>query len=145
MKNKKKENTKKQNTILVISIIVIIICAIISITTIIKSNNNEQPEKNDSDAVHKEILKDTTVGNLAITNAKLTVNSEVSNFTAVVTNNTNTDYHIGTLYVTFTNNDNASKIPALQDITLKPGEYEMITLSLDSDVSETTIIDYTLE
>jgi len=148
MKNKKsksKENIKKQNIILVASIIIIIICAIISITTIVKNNKNEQVEKNDSDAIHKEVLKDNIVDNLTISNAKITVNNDVSNFTAIVTNNTSDDYHFNTLYVTFTTNNITSKISALQDITLKPGEYETIILTLDSDVSETTKIDYTIE
>lgn len=141
--NKNKNgNDKKQNLILVASVIVILICAFISIKTIVKNNQNKKEENNSAD---KDVLKDTKVGNLTITDARLEVNNDVTSFMAIVTNDTTEDYHFNTLYITFTVDGITSTIPILQDITLNPNESKPIILTLDSNVSETTKIEYIIE
>ena len=144
-KNSKKESSTKQNIILVGLILVIIICVFFSVKTIIKSKKNDEPVVNDSDAIHKEVLNDTKVGNLTITNARLTVTDGVTTFSANVNNETDSDYHFNVLYVTFTNGNVTRKIPVLSDVTIKPKEHELISLTLDSDVSDTTKIDYDVQ
>ena len=147
MKEKKngQENSTKQNIILAGLILVILICVFFSIKTILNSKKEDEVNINDSDAVHKEVLNDATVGNLTITNARLTVTEGVTSFTANVNNKTDSDQHINVLYVTFTNGNVTRKIPVLSDITIKANDHENISLTLDSDVSDTTKIDYDIQ
>ncbi len=144
-KNSKKESSTKQNIILVLLVLVILLCVFFSIKTIVKSKKTDEPIVNDSDAIHKEVLNDTKVGNLTITNARLTVNEGVTTFSAHVNNETDSDQHFNVLYVTFTNGNVTRKIPVLSDVTIKPNEHETISLILDNDVSDTTKIDYDIQ
>lgn len=144
-KNSKKENSTKQNIILVGLILVILICVFFSIKTILKSKKNTEPEFNDSDVIHKEVLNDAKVGDLTITNARLTVSGGATTFTAKAENKTDSDYHFNVLYVTITNGNVIRKIPVLSDTTIKPNNYAPISLILDSDVSDTTKIAYDIQ
>ena len=144
-KNSKKESSTKQNIILVGLILVIVFCVFFSVKTIIKNTKTDDDKSNNSDVIHKEVLNDTKVGNLTITNARLTVTDGVTSFSANVNNETDSDYHFNVLYVTFTNGNVTRKIPVLSDVTIKPNEHEIISLTLDSDISDTTKIDYDVQ
>ena len=145
-KNKKSNETNsKQKVIIALLILVILVCAFISIKIIVKSNKNNTSEINDSDVIHKEILKDAKVGNLTITDARIVVRDGSSNFAAIAKNETDSDYHFKILYVTFTTDNIVRKIPVLVDTTIKANGYKAIALTLDSDISETTKIDYEVE
>ena len=139
----KNTGSTKQNAIVVGLILVILICVFFSIKTITNSKKETKPKNENS--VSEEVLKDTKVGNLSITHARLVVDDGVTNFMANVTNETESDYHIKVLYVTFTNGNTTRKIPVLSDITIAPKDYTPITLTLDSDISDTTKIDYDLQ
>ena len=139
----KAKGSNKQNIIVAGLILVILICVFLSIKTIVKSQKEDEPT-NKSD-ISEEILKDTTVGNLSITNARLIVDNGLTSFMATATNETESEYHVNVLYVTFTNGNTTRKIPVLSDITLAPKEHTPITLTLDSDISDTTKIDYEVQ
>ena len=64
---------------------------------------------------------------------------------ATAKNETENDYYVDVLYITFTNGNATHKIPVLSNITIKANESELITLTLDSDISDTTKIDYELK
>ena len=49
------------------------------------------------------------------------------------------------MYVTFTTGNMTRKIPVRMDATIKANETDTIMLTLDSDISETTKIDYEIE
>ncbi len=140
----KKEGSTKQNVIVAGLILVILICVFFSIKTIVNSGKKDEKPRNDN-AVSEEVLKDTKVGNLSITNARLVVQDGVTSFMATATNETESDYHVNVLYVTFTSGNTTRKIPVLSDITIRPNEHTPIALTLDSDISDTTKIDYDIK
>ncbi len=139
----KKEGNTKQNVIVAGLILVILICVFFSIKTIVNSQKEDKP-KNNSD-ISEEILKDTKVGNLTIANARLVVDNGTTSFMATATNETDSSYHVNVLYVTFTNGNTTRKIPVLSDVTIGPKDHTPITLTLDSDISDTTKIDYDIQ
>lgn len=142
---KSRETDSKQKVIIALLILVILVSVFISIKIIVKNNKNNTSETNNSDVIHKEVLKDAKVGNLSITDAMIVVRDGSSTFMAIAKNETDSDYHFNVLYVTFTTGNMTRKIPVRMDATIKANETDTIMLTLDSDISETTKIDYEIE
>lgn len=132
---------KKNQTIkIVLCLIIIIACIIFSIHTIIKSKKG-----NNVEVTQNEVLKDTTVGDLAFTKAEIYTSDDTSNFRVIVTNKGDKEFRINKLFVSFTVDDSTQKIQSLSDVTLKSNESRVIKIVLDSDVSEATKIEYIIE
>ena len=137
-------NTKKQKIILITSIIVIIACTIISIKIIFKNNTNSSTNSK-YDINNAKILKDTKIDNLSVTNANITINDDVSNYTAIITNESENNYYIKSLYIAYTIDGLEHKLLVLMDTTLSPKEKQKISAAIDTNIKDITKIDYIIE
>lgn len=141
-----KETDNNKKYIIAFLLLVILVCTFFSIKLIINSGKSgNTSDGNDSDVVNKEVLEDKKVDDLMVTNARVIVRDDSSTFMAVVKNETDSDYHLNVLYVTFTTGNMTRKRPVLMDATINAHDQRTITLILDSDISDTTKIDYEVE
>lgn len=133
--------------ILLIGSIVIILASVIASIYII-STKEEEPEYT-IDGIdlpeNKNILKDSTVENLKITSASLLTRDGISTYTAQVSNNTETNIDIDSLYVVFYEGEKENKILALKDSTITANNKTYINITSETDLSKTTKIEYVLE
>lgn len=130
---KEKQKIKKSNSKGIILLIAIIIIAIIVVGTIIYQNNKntqqEQQQETEQDSLSlidmnntenakiesgvkentsENISKDRKLGNLSITDIKLSAQDGVTSFTATVKNNSNKDFAGGIVKISFTNKDGSN-------------------------------------
>lgn len=155
-KNSKKEpkkNTKKElnidyKKIILISIIVLAISGTITFL-VLTFNNNEEKEEFKIEGIdiasNKDILKDTKVDTLEVTNQVLYNRDNMSNYSAIIKNDNTTDYNIKSLYVVFTVNDETIKMLATEDSTIKANNQKIINISFDKDILSTTKIEFIME
>lgn len=155
-KNTKKEpkkNTKKElnidyKKIILISIIVLAISGTITFL-VLTFNNNEEKEEFKIEGIdiasNKDILKDTKVDTLEVTNQVLYNRDNMSNYSAIIKNDNTTDYNIKSLYVVFTVNDETIKMLATEDSTIKANNQKIINISFDKDILSTTKIEFIME
>lgn len=155
-KNTKKEpkkNTKKElnidyKKIILISIIVLAISGTITFL-VLTFNNNEEKEEFKIEGIdiasNKDILKDTKVDTLEVTNQVLYNRDNMSNYSAIIKNDNTTDYNIKSLYVVFTVNDETIKMLATEDSTIKANNQKIINISFDKDILSTTKIEFIIE
>lgn len=155
-KNTKKEpkkNTKKElnidyKKIILISIIVLAISGTITFLVLTFNNNEEKKEfkiEGIDIASNKDILKDTKVDTLEVTNQVLYNRDNMSNYSAIIKNDNTTDYNIKSLYVVFTVNDETIKMLATEDSTIKANNQKNINISFDKDILSTTKIEFIME
>ena len=138
----------KKKVTLIVSILVIILSVILSILIITNKEDEEKP----SNVINgitlpetKDILKDTTVENLKITNISLLTRDGMSTYKAQVVNETDKDINIDSLYVIFYEGEEQKKIPALKDSIVKANDKTYINISFETDLSKTTKIEYVIE
>lgn len=134
--------------------ILLIICLVIIVLVLIITNIYIQPNKPKENQFNiegienvknEEILKDTAIEELAITNISLLTRDGISTYKAIVTN-TNTDkVNIDKLYVIFKEESQENKILALSNINLGPNSSTNITITSESDLSKITSIQYVIE
>ena len=130
---KEKQKIKKSNSKGIILLIAIIIIAIIVVGTIIYQNNKntqqEQQQETEQDSLSlidmnntenakiengvkentsENISKDRKLGNLSITDIKLSAQDGVTSFTATVKNDSNRDFAGGIVKISFTNKDGSN-------------------------------------
>lgn len=130
---KEKQKIKKSNSKGIILLIAIIIIAIIVVGTIIYQNNKntqqEQQQETEQDSLSlidmnntenakiesgvkentsENISKDRKLGNLSITDIKLSAQDGVTSFTATVKNDSNKDFAGGIVKISFTNKDGSN-------------------------------------
>ena len=137
----------KKKIILIICLIVIILASIITNIYFLKDNKETNKLKIDgiTTTENKEILKDTKVNQLDITNISLLNNNNTSVFKAKVSNNTNEDIEIKKLYIVFYENEKEKKIPGLINVIIKSGDSTFINISSSTDLTKSTDIKYVLE
>lgn len=137
----------KQKTLIVALVLIIIASVATVIYAIAKNNKEEEPFKIEGIEVaeNKSILKDTKVDNINITNVSLLTRNGLSTYKAIATNNTEKDIHIDKLYITFSINDKEKKMEVLNNVTIKAGESNNITISFESDMKSTSKIEYSIE
>ena len=137
----------KNKKLMVIGSIFIILLSIIAIIFILTNNEEEEEFKIDGiDLVeNKEVLKDTTVKELKITDASLYIIEGRTKYSATITNTKDTEINITNLYVTFHVGDIENKILALSDVTLKADEDTIINITSENDYSKITKITYSIE
>ena len=127
-----------------------IVAVILSVAVIIyvASKPKEEPEFT-IDGINlptnKDILKDTTIENLDITNTSLIIRNGRSNFQATISNKTDKDIKINKLYVIFREEDKENKILALYDSLVSPGEDSYINITSEKDLTNTSRIEYVIE
>ena len=130
---KEKQKIKKSNSKGIILLIAIIIIAIIVVGTIIYQNNKntqqEQQQETEQDSLSlidmnntenakiesgvkentsENISKDRKLGNLSITDIKLSAQDGVTSVTATVKNDSNKDFAGGIVKISFTNKDGSN-------------------------------------
>ena len=130
---KEKQKIRKSNSKGIILLIAIIIIAIIVVGTIIYQNNKntqqEQQQETEQDSLSlidmnntenakiesgvkentsENISKDRKLGNLSITDIKLSAQDGVTSFTATVKNDSNKDFAGGIVKISFTNKDGSN-------------------------------------
>jgi len=137
----------KKKIILIICLIVIILASIITNIYLLKNNKEDNELKIDgiTTTQNEEILKDTKVDKLDITNVSLLNKDGTSIYKAKVSNNTNEDIKIEKLYVIFYENKTEKKIIGLINITIKANSNTFINISSPDDLTKSTDIKYVLE
>ena len=130
---KEKQKIKKSNSKGIILLIAIIIIAIIVVGTIIYQNNKNTQQEQQQETVQdslslidmnntenakiesgvkentsENISKDRKLGNLSITDIKLSAQDGVTSFTATVKNDSNKDFAGGIVKISFTNKDGSN-------------------------------------
>ena len=107
----------KKKIIVIVSLIAIIAASIITNIYILSNQEKDNEFKIDgiTSTENKDILKDTKVGNLDITNITLFNNNGTSVYKAKISNNTNKDININKLYVVFSENEKENKKLALSN------------------------------
>ena len=137
----------KKKIILIICLIVIILASIITNIYFLKNNKEDNELKIDgiTTTQNEEILKDTKVDKLDITNVSLLNKDGTSIYKAKVSNNTNEDIKIEKLYVIFYENKTEKKIPALINVVIKANSNTFINISSPDDLTKSTDIKYVLE
>lgn len=137
---------KNQKVLIAVSIIIILVSITTGIYLIL--NPKDKPEfkiEGIDTAENKEILKDTTVEELKITDISLLTREGISTFQAKITNPTNKEVNINTLYVIFYEEQKENKVPVLQNIKLVANDSTYINITSDTDLSKTTKIEYSIE
>lgn len=136
----------KKKIIIIGSIVAVLLSIAVIIYVTTKTPNNEEYTIDGIDLPkNKEILNDTTVDNLKITDISLLTRNGVSTFKATVSNETAEDIIINKLYVVFYEGEKENKIPAIANATLSPGEKTYINITSESNLSNTSKIEYILE
>ena len=137
----------KKKIIVIISLVVIILASIITNIYILSNKEKEEGFKIDgiTETQNKEILKDTKVNNLDITNVSLLNNEGTSIYQAKISNNTNEDITIDKLYIVFIENEKENKLLGLSNSKIKANGSTYINLSSIDDLTKSTNIKYVVE
>ena len=137
----------KKKIIVIVSLIAIIAASIITNIYILSNQEKDNEFKIDgiTSTENKDILKDTKVGNLDITNITLFNNNGTSVYKAKISNNTNKDININKLYVVFSENEKENKKLALSNGMIKANGETYINISSPEDLTKSTDIKYVLE
>jgi hypothetical protein len=92
-----------------------------------------------------EVLKDTVVGDLKITDVSLLTREGTSTFKASVLNETDKDIKVNTLTVVFYNGKSEIKVKALVNVTILANDDGYINIQSQIDLSNVDKIEYVLE
>ena len=137
----------KKKIIAIISLIVIIVASII--TNIYILSNQDEKEEFEIDGItmveNKEILKDSKVLGLDITDVSLFNKNGTSIYKAKIVNDTNEDINVDKLYVVFYENDIENKKIGLSNAKISAGGEVYISISSPEDLTKSTKIEYVLE
>lgn len=134
---------KKNKIILVVSILVILASIITSIFLLTKKDPEEPPVIEGINLPrNKDVLKDNKVNELDITNVSLITRDGISTYKATISNNTNKDITINNLYVNFHHDNDETKTLTLKETTLKSNNSTYINITSETDLSNTTKIEY---
>ena len=146
MPKKKTESIDKKRVILIaVAIIAFIGSIVFIILTINREDKQEEFKIEGIDFTKNEnILKDTKVDTLDITNQILYNKNEVSTFSAIIKNNNNTDYTIKELYAIFSINKETQKVLVAKNMKIKSQDEQIINITFDQDMLKTTKIEYEL-
>ena len=147
MAKKKTESTDKKRIILIAVAIIAFIGSIVFIILTINRDDKEEEFKIEGiDFTENEnILKDTKVDTLDITNQILYNKNEISTFSAIIKNNNDTDYIIKELYAIFSINKETKNVLVAKNMTIKSQDEQIINISFDQDMLKTTKIEYELD
>lgn len=137
-----------KNKVLVIICLIIIIVASI-ITNIYILSNKEETENTENNGIktveNKELLEDTKIENLDLTNISIITRDNISTYNAKITNNTSNEIIIDKLYVIFYENEIENKILASSNLKLEPNTNKTINIISETDLTKITKIEYVIE
>lgn len=133
--------------LLVIGSIIVIIVSIIASIIIIVNKDNEEEFTIDGIILpsNKEILKETTIDDLKITDISLLTRNGISTYKATALNETEENINIEALYIIFYENDIENKEIALYNTQITVNEKKHIDIISEKDLSNITKIEYILE
>lgn len=94
---------------------------------------------------NKDILKDTTIGNLEIKNISLIIRNGKSTFQATISNKTEEDIKINKLYAIFYEGETQNKKTLVLNSTISSKKDALINITSESDLTNTTKIEYIIE
>lgn len=94
---------------------------------------------------NKDILKDTTIGNLEIKNISLIIRNGKSTFQATISNKTEEDIKINKLYAIFYEGETQNKKTLVLNSTIPSNKDALINILSESDLTNTTKIEYVIE
>ena len=138
----------ERKKIIIIVGLVLTIVSIIGVTiyklTVKEEKDNFKIEGIDF-AENKEILKDTDIENLKITNISLITREGVSTYSAQITNTTTTDINVDKLYITFYEGAKQTKLLALSNAKIKQNGKVYINATSNENLTKTTKITYSIE
>lgn len=136
----------KKKILVIGSILIILVSIGVSIYLII--NKDTEPEYT-IDGIglpsQKDILKDTKVKNLDITNISIMTRENTSNYTATISNNTDKSIDINQLEIVFYKNNIKYTNIVLYSTTIGAGQEQQINLTTEEDLTNITKIEYVLE
>ena len=137
----------KNKKVLIICLIIIILVSIIANIYILSNKPEKDLPTIDGIKIpeYKDILKETEIEGLKITNISLLTRDGMSSYKAEVTNNTDIKKEINKLYVVFHEEDNENKILALYNVSIESNEKTYINITSEKDLSKTTKITYVIE
>lgn len=137
------DNKKK----IIIGIVFLLVVAIIFlIIAIVNKPDNEEFKIEGIDLPqNKEVLKDTTIGDIKITNVSLLTSNGISTYKARVYNTSNDDLIIKKLAVVFEEDDIKNNVEVLRDAKIASGEFTYINITSEKDLSNIDKIEYVLE
>ena len=127
----------KKKILFIIGLVLIVILWIIAINI---SKKNKEPEP--VDTLNEEILKDTTVDGLHITNQAVITRDGISTYTANITNETSETKYIDEFYITFTVDGKEISALAIKDTNITSNQTLPISLMYDEDISKATKVEY---
>lgn len=134
--------------LIMIGSVTAIIVSVVAIIFLVTKKDTESEYKIDGIDLpeNKEILKDQTIADdIEITNISLLTRDGISSYKATIKNTSDKDIKIKTLYVIFYENDIENKTLALYDTNLVSQKEQYISIKSETDLSNTTKIEYVLE
>ena len=137
---------KKKKILIILTPIVVIASIIFMVKTINDHNNSNTGETLKIDGIdvikNNDILKDITVDNLVVTNQVMYNSNQTSNYSAIITNTSNSDIDFASIYVVFNIKGEEKKILVLDDSTIGALDNLPIKVSFDNNASDVTNIRY---
>ena len=127
----------KKKLLFIIGIILIVILGIIAINMSKKSKELEV-----IDELNENILKDTIIDNISITDQSVITRDGLSTFMANVTNKGNDTIHVDNLYIVFTIDGEEIEALAISNSDIDSNQIVPINLVFDRDISKATKVDY---
>ncbi len=126
--------------------LVILVSISLSIYFLVRDKNdkNNELEINGMDVLNdKDILKDTFYGDLSITNQVLFTQNGISNYSALVSNNSDIGLiYVDDMYIIFELEDETFSSLALHDVKFESGKSLDISVSFDRDISKVKKISF---
>jgi len=127
----------KKKILFIVGIVLIVILGIVAI--IIGKNNKKVPVEVDN--LNDNVLKDTEVAGLKITDQSVITRSGLSTYMANVASAKGSK-HIDKLYIIFTVGNENIEVLAIDDITFEAGDIIPIGIDFDRDISKATKIEF---
>ncbi len=135
----------KQKIIIIVLILVILGCLTASIIMIKNNPKNQNELDNFNNIDNQEVLKNTEVEGLTISNQILSVDESMSTYKAIIANTTDKSVSLKKLYITFTKEQDEFEVIALSNISLDINEEKIINVSVDRNLKDVKKIDYRIE
>ncbi len=128
---------EKKKLLFIIGVALIVILGIIAILL-----GKDKKPKEKEDNLNSNVLKDTTVEKLKITNQSVITTDGKSVYFASVTNESNEAYHLGKLYILVTLDGEVLKVTAKTNTDFAANETLPLNITFDLDISKATKVEF---
>ena len=127
----------KKKIIFIVGIVLIVIIGVIAINM-----SKKMAKPAEVDELNENILKDTIIEGIKITDQSVITENGLSSYTAILTNTLTENKHIGNFYIVFTLNGEEIESLAVTDIDISANGILPISLAFDQDISKATKVEY---